>query len=131
MTFKKDATMMFDPKKPVATRAGAQARIICTDSGINYSPIVALIRLENGSEMIRTYTIDGLWVKDHPMHEVDLVNIPEKGYINIWLERCAGITRVHCSNKVMHIVEEAEEFAALFSQFEYLHIALEVEICND
>ena len=67
----------FDPTKPVRTRDGKPARIICTDAKSSY-PIVALVMLTNeNKESVCFYKEDGLYngIKDH---EFDLVNIPKK-----------------------------------------------------
>ena len=66
-----------DPTKPVRTRDGKPARIICTDAKSSY-PIVALVMLTNENrESICFYKEDGLYngIEDH---ENDLVNITKK-----------------------------------------------------
>ena len=68
----------FDPTKPVQTRDGRAARIICADRKMALGTIVALVTNEDGSEShIITcgdtgrrsgYTLDGPF---------DLINIPD------------------------------------------------------
>lgn len=71
---------MFDPTKPVQTRAGDSARIICTDR-VGTRPIVALVKQDN-TESVSTYTKDG-FAYCGESNPNDLVNIPEKRLV--WL----------------------------------------------
>lgn len=71
----------FDPTKPVATRDGRPARIICTDlkpdNGFPW-PIAAAV-LEDGSETIVRYFDDGVYgrcEKTSKQNPSDLVNVP-------------------------------------------------------
>lgn len=63
----------FDPTKPVQTRDGRKARIICTDLK-DTKPLVVLVARENGIEDIQTYTMEGKFfcIGDDPR---DLINI--------------------------------------------------------
>jgi len=72
--------MTFDPSKPVQTRDGRKARIICTDRKHPDGPIVALIEYPEssphaGDETYRSYYADGRY---YPSVEspTDLVNVP-------------------------------------------------------
>ena len=50
-----------NPKRQVVTRDGRKVRIICTDrAGLNTKPIVALITLPNGDEVIKTFWDNGI-----------------------------------------------------------------------
>lgn len=72
----------FDPTKPVQTRDGRKARIICTDAKIYASrPIIYLIENESG-EVWNTCDKDG----KAGYRENDLVNVPEHvvRYVNIY-----------------------------------------------
>ncbi len=69
--------MTFDPTKPVKTRDGRKARIICTDAN-NHQPIVALITESNGHEYNRNYTKDGFYFIGIGKSDSDLINIPER-----------------------------------------------------
>lgn len=74
--------MAFDVTKPVRTRDGQAARIICTDRKGSY-PIVAIVG--NDDDELRSFTADGkCWVRGG-FSALDLVNIPEKhkGWVNI------------------------------------------------
>jgi hypothetical protein len=77
----------FDPSKPVQTRDGRKARIVCTDRKSAYNiSIIALIQESNGFEFACGYFSDGR----HEIgagggeHKSDLVNIPEKRWVNIY-----------------------------------------------
>lgn len=69
-------TKPFDPTKPVQTRDGRKARIICTDMQSDH-PIVALIKAELCPERMQIYFRDGLCFA-HRESADDLINIPER-----------------------------------------------------
>ena len=83
--------------KPVCTRGGKKARIICFDrkfyhDGYNY-PIVAMANdndNDNDNELIHAYTQDGLLVGNME-GELDLMMLPEKkeGWVNVYRD-CDG-----------------------------------------
>ena len=70
--------------KPVCTRDGRKARIICFDLKNEEYPIVAAIG-NDSSETLLCYTINGEIVKDNYKSDKDLMMLPEKrkGWINI------------------------------------------------
>lgn len=72
--------------KPVCTRDGRKARIICFDRNWEY-PIVALIECENGEEMISACDKDGK-ARIYETQGTDLMMFPEKkeGWIIIHKE---------------------------------------------
>lgn len=74
--------------KPVCTRDGRNARIICFDrkfyhDGYNY-PIVAMVN-DNDNELVHAYTQGGLLVGNME-RDLDLMMLPEKkeGWVNIY-----------------------------------------------
>ena len=74
--------------KPVCTRDGRKARIICFDrkfyhDGYNY-PIVAMVN-DNDNELVHAYTQDGLLVGNME-GDLDLMMLPEKkeGWVNVY-----------------------------------------------
>lgn len=69
--------------KPVCTRDGRKARIICFDRNWEY-PIVALIECENGEEMISACDKDGK-ARIYETQGTDLMMFPEKkeGWVNL------------------------------------------------
>lgn len=70
--------------KPVCTRDGRRARIICFDLKNEEYPIVAAIG-NDSSETLLCYTINGEIIKGNYKSEKDLMMLPEKrkGWINI------------------------------------------------
>ena len=82
--------------KPVCTRDGHKARIICFDYNGETGdyPIVALVHYNKGNkcyERVLKYTSDGLFNKyGDCQHNEDLMMLPEKkeGWVNVYKERC-------------------------------------------
>lgn len=70
--------------KPVYTRDGRKARIICWDKKGNY-PIVALIQDNENSEHIEYYTENGIFSNGGNNKNRDLMMLPQKkeGWINL------------------------------------------------
>jgi len=87
-----------DPTKPVQTRNGRKARIICVDrEGKNASskyPIIALVKASDGSEELRSYTVDGFhfFTDEKEESENDLVNVPEERtvWVNVYKDSGTG-----------------------------------------
>ena len=74
----------FDPTKPVQTRDGRPARIICTDKDQLQYSIVALVRDLSGVEVAKSYTATGQYHSGAgALSSSDLVNIPERR--EMWL----------------------------------------------
>lgn len=70
--------------KPVCTRAGQKARIICFDVK-SETPIVALITTDDDTELAFDYLLDGTFANsENP--DNDLMMLPEKkeGYVNVY-----------------------------------------------
>jgi hypothetical protein len=61
----------------VQTRGGAEARIICTDAKDRHFPIVALIELVDGGEVVQSYTSDGRLYFKGELGALDLVIVEE------------------------------------------------------
>ena len=101
--------------KPVCTRDGHKARIICFDrklyhDGVNY-PIVALV-YDNDNELIYTFTKDGLYIENEEDDD-DLMMLPEKkeGWVNI----VRGSNGSHMGRGIFQSKEEAENAIKAFS----------------
>lgn len=70
----------FDPTKPVQTRSGLKARIICTDRNHPKYPIVALVE-DDGIESAIYVTKEGTHMFNpgyNTAYTLDLINIPER-----------------------------------------------------
>lgn len=73
--------------KPVCTRDGRKARIICFDrKGYNMFPIVALIMNGDRESDIYTYRPNGTWDNSGNESDKDLMMLPEKkeGWVNVY-----------------------------------------------
>ena len=72
--------------KPVFTRDGRKARIICFDRKDN-TPIVALIECVNGAEILQCYFNNGKCCH-YETSDYDLMMLPEKkeGWVNVYKE---------------------------------------------
>ena len=73
--------------KPVCTRDGHKARIICFDrKGYNMFPIVALIMNGDRESDIYTYRPNGTWDNSGNESDKDLMMLPEKkeGWVNVY-----------------------------------------------
>ena len=74
-----------NPNREVVTRDGRKARIVCTDrAGLYTKPIVALITLPNGDEVIKTFWDNGIEIAGSEDRN-DLFFAPTKheGWINL------------------------------------------------
>ena len=69
--------------KPVCTRDGRKARIICFDLKNNVCPIVAAVEENNNMEVQHHYDTKGL--NCYKKSEIDLMMLPEKkeGWVNV------------------------------------------------
>lgn len=77
------------PQKKIITRDGRSARIICINrDGLNTKPIVALITLPNGDEVIKTYWEDGVETRGRKDNPYDLFFVTEKKtkWLNIYTD---------------------------------------------
>lgn len=81
--------------KPVCTRDGRKARIICFDAK-GKQPIIALFEREKADEeIIQTYNVDGSYYGFGKEDHRDLMMLPEKkeGWINVYPNDCMGEKR--------------------------------------
>jgi len=76
--------MKLDTTKPVETREGRPARIVCKDDGTAW-PIIAMIMNAGGTEWPHKHSADGACASR--CTEQDLVNVPEKRTLDVWLNR--------------------------------------------
>lgn len=75
-----------NPNRQVVTRNGQKVRIVCTDRAGSYTkPVVALITLPNGDEVIKTFWDNGIETAGSE-DKNDLFFAPEKhtDYINLY-----------------------------------------------
>lgn len=93
--------------KPVCTRDGCKARIICFDSTLKNYPLVVLVDGKAG-EYPYTYTAKGKFDEDGKNSDFDLMMLPEKksGWINIYTNTAVKNSR-HCGSNIYASKEEA------------------------
>ena len=95
--------------KPVCTRDGRPARIICWDRKNDIFPIMALIEYDD-KELPYSYTINGKYRKEKDLDDsFDLMMVTEKkeGWVNIYRE--CGET--YCSTGIYETPTEATAHA--------------------
>ena len=76
-----------NPNREVVTRDGRKVRIVCTDrAGLNTKPIVALITLPNGDEIVKCFWEDGIETRGVEENRNDLFFAVTKhtDYINLY-----------------------------------------------
>lgn len=95
-------TKPFDPTKPVQTRTGRKARIVCTDVKSEYS-IIAVITKPDGAEYAATYKDGGRSSSFCELMPSDLINVPERTsrWANIYAPQFTGrSTRERCGETI-------------------------------
>lgn len=114
--FGKDKLKPFDIQKakegkPVCTRDGRKARIICFDyKSYRCQPIIALVTNFDGREGIETYCLNGRFNNDiADISDYDLMMLPEKkeGWVNLY--RDEESKRVYCGESIFSEREKAEK----------------------
>lgn len=100
-----------NPSRQVVTREGKKVRIICTDrAGLNVKPVVGLITLPNGDEVIKTFWDNGIETAGSEDRN-DLFFAPEKheGYVNVYRNRehlwCGDIKRKETEAKELEDIK--------------------------
>ena len=69
--------------KPVCTRDGRKARIICFDRNHQY-PVVALIECKDGEEMIAAFTKDGETDYEPKNNSLMMLTEKKEGWVNVY-----------------------------------------------
>ena len=101
-----------NPNLEIITREGNPAKIIYTNrKGYNVKPVVALITIPNGTEVIKTYWENGIETQGYTDNPNDLFFKPVKriGWINIY-----NIPNYSCnyiSSDIYSDKESAEKWA--------------------
>lgn len=108
--------------KPVCTRDGRKARIICFDRKHSEYPIVALVTNKRNEEDFVAYTIKGKFVYGRNQPD-DLVMAPIKkvGWLNIYEDSCG----TGCSRRCGCLWDTKEE--ALEHKEKYCTTTIKVE----
>ena len=90
-----------NPSRQVVTRDGRKVRIVCTDrKGLCTKPIVALITLPNGDEIVKCFWADGTEVRGKESRN-DLFFAPTKheDYINLYRNGGGYFLGVVCTSE--------------------------------
>lgn len=94
-----------NPTRPIVTRDGRAARVICTDRKDERYPIMALIEIRGGlKEFGYFYTANGVFLEGTE-HARDLFFAPEKkiGWINLYKDKDDVVT----DKFIIHSKEDA------------------------
>ena len=75
--------------KPVCTRGGRKARMLCFDFKNDDYPLVAAVEEHEGKEVTLMYTNKGFFYKSENKDNLDLMMLPERkeGWVNVYKER--------------------------------------------
>jgi len=111
----------FDPTKPVQTRDGRSARILCTDRISDAGNIVALVRIGRGVERVLTYYAAGHILEDGRKSHSDLVNVPERESL---------FYNVYCSHAATKRHATLEDARASVSPYTYSYLGT-IEIVRE
>ncbi len=106
--------------KPVCTREGNSARIICFNRKSKYYPIVALISKDD-HEDAHYFTKDGKYLYEGNLHEFDLFMVPEHhvGYANLYrTDQGSYATGLICESKDTAMDGEITE---ILSGYQYIN----------
>ena len=77
--------------KPVCTRDGAKARIICFDAKSD-APIIALITTDDGTEIAFDYLSDGTFFNsENPDNDLMMLSEKKEGWINVYKDGTLGL----------------------------------------
>ena len=98
--------------KPVYTRDGRKARIICFDRK-SETPIIALVTELDGIESIYSYHNNGMWYSPENTNGCDLMMLPEKkeGWVNVYKRKDEYICENECNVSTGIVVYESESEA--------------------
>lgn len=94
----------FDPTKPVQTRDGRKARIVCTDR-VGHTNLVALV-MTDYFEAVYSYYSTGKHISGND--GADLVNVPEKRWVNLY-EKRAGFTLFTSEENALKTILKGEQ----------------------
>lgn len=93
--------------KPVCTRDGAKARIICFDAKSD-APIIALITTDDGTEIAFDYLSDGTFFNsENPDNDLMMLSEKKEGWVNVYSSKYSD--KPHTGNKIFDSKKEALE----------------------
>ena len=103
--------------KPVCTRDGRKARIICFDRK-SETPITALVTEIDGMESVYSYPNNGIWDSPENTNGCDLMMLTERkeGWVNVYKE----IEGEYYTDKIIHKTEKVALDAACLNSYNYI-----------
>ena len=104
----------FDPTKPVRTRDGRPARIVCTDRA-GAKSLVSMVMEPDGYELIFTHYADGA-AECGGESDYDLINIPER-HVR-WVNVYQGQVTLYCSKEGADYAARDDRIACVRIEFE-------------
>ena len=93
--------------KPVCTRDGRKARIICFDAKCADTPIVALVSRNDGEILLRHYKDGKLTVDKDSDADLMMLSKKKEGWVNVY--RDEESKRVYCGEFIFSEREKAEK----------------------
>lgn len=106
--------------KPVCTRDGHKARILCFDKKDDEYPIIALVEIK-GCEKDYSYTANGNWDSEYFEDKLDLMMASEP--INVWVNLYETPQKVMCTDgRLFKDKAEAEEYGRKWKYPSYTYI---------
>lgn len=106
MRMSSEDPVMLDLNKPVQTRNGQHARIICNNVNSSKGNILALVTQSDGSERaIQCYANGRYFPTNDPCGD-DLINVPEvtTNYYNVYCDKSVGPAHHSRSGKHQHAI---------------------------
>ena len=103
-----------NPSRQVVTRDGRKARIVCTDRE-SIKPVVALITLPNGYEVIKTFWDNGIETAGSEYkNDLFFAPIKHEGWVNVFEDTCGnrGV-----GSRIFNSKEDAEKEAKNFGSY--------------
>ena len=89
------------PERRVVTRDGRKVRIVCTNrKGLCTKPVVALITLPNGDEVVKSFWENGLEVRgDENRNDLFFTSVKHEGWVNIYCDHSMSCGLIHQSEE--------------------------------
>lgn len=95
--------------KPVCTRDGRKARIICFDFKRPEFPIVAAIEYNGYGEQLFTYKLDGRCSEDIDEDDLMMATTKHEGWINIYKTHYFGSEKHRYEGNIIYDTREEAE----------------------
>jgi hypothetical protein len=114
--------MTIDFTKPVQTRNGYSVRIISTD-GHQYYPVVGYI---GDAKSPAAWGLDGAIFSSLQVNDYDLIQVPEKKTLDVWINIYPTRHRSHATRKIADDCADFDRIACVHVVQEYT-VSSEIE----